>query len=112
MKPEDPKEETMSVIRANKNLSKMNDSQLNALVIVCVARGVDFAQVEEHAADWQGSGRKAVVYAACAFDLLISKLTETVVIAPSEESKLWSNLEGGHRFHVLPDLDLNAIFHN
>ena len=99
----------MQVIRAGKSLTKMTDIQLKALVIVCIARGVDFAQVEQCAANWQASGRKAVVYAACAFDLLVSKLTETVTYQPSDESRAWSSMDGGHRFHILPDLDIDAL---
>jgi len=62
------------VYRANRNLTKMTDLSLNTLVIVCVARGIDFDEIEKLAGTSYVVGRKAVKYAAAALDLFAQKL--------------------------------------
>jgi hypothetical protein len=93
------------VYRAGQNLTEMSDMRLKGIVIACVARGAQFSEIEAYAAEWQGSGRKDVIMAACAIDVLVDTLTKTVTVPPSPESQVWSNMEGGHIFHVKPDVE-------
>lgn len=99
------------VYRANRNLTKMTDSYLNALVIVCVARGIDFDEVEKLAENSYVIGRKAVKYAAAAIDLLTQKLVVSHRIPPSPETLAWSSgFEGGHSHYEIPDIE-KLLFH-
>lgn len=99
------------VYRANRNLTKMTDSYLNTLVIVCVARGINFDRIEDLAGTSYVVGRKAVKYAAAAIDLLTQKLVVSHRIPPSEETLLWSSVfEGGHSYHEMPDIE-KLLFH-
>lgn len=94
------------VYRANRNLSKMSDKELVALVETCVSQGVEPSEIDYYAERWQGGrSRKTVVRAAVAIDSLDRKLTKRIVIAPSDESRMWSNLEGGHTFFEKPDME-------
>ena len=94
------------VYRANRNLTKMTDASLNVLVIACVARGIDFDEIEKLAGNSYVVGRKSVKFAAAAIDLLAQKLVVSHRIPPSAETLAWSfGLEGGHTFHEMPDIE-------
>ena len=55
--------------KENHDLSKITDQSLNALVVACVARGVDFDEIEKLAGTSYVVGRKAFRYANAAIYL-------------------------------------------
>jgi len=94
------------VYRAGVCLTSMKDTELNAIVVAAVWQGADFSEIELYAEQNRLYGwRKAVAYAASAIDRIEYMFTETTRIEPSEESKMWSNFEGGHTFHKRPNDD-------
>jgi len=98
-----------SIIRGDERLAKYSDNQLAQLVASCICLGIDGEDLQMAVTGWQGGGRQAVRLAACAYDLLVQSQTKTVVIPPSEESMMWSSMEGGHRFHQRPIINIRDL---
>jgi len=94
------------IIRGNENLTKYGESQLAALVSSCLCAGIDAVEWQRQVDGWQGAGRMMVRKAAVAFDMLASLLTEAHVIEPSPESRVWSDMEGGHIFYTTPKISV------
>ena len=92
-----------NVYRAGVCLTSMKDTELNAIVVAAVWQGADFSEIELYAEQNRLYGwRKSVAYAASAIDQVEQMLTVKTYIEPSPESKVWSNLEGGHSFSEKP----------
>jgi len=87
------------------NLTKLTNTQLRAIVVKLTS---DF-EVKDHYdflnEPWNtcdSKSRPEVRAASRAIDAWKHVNTTTTFCEPSDESKAWSNLEGGHRFHQVP----------
>jgi len=98
-----------SIIRGSERLARFSDKQLAQLVASCICLGIDGEQLADYEASWQAGGRKMVIKAACAYDLLVHKNTKRIAFEPSDESKAWSSMEGGHIFFERPTYDISAL---
>lgn len=90
------------------NLTRHTDGQLAALVASVICLGVDATEIGETALSLPRA-RHWVRMAAAAFDLLQAKLTVAHVQSPSDESRAWSSLEGGHIWHELPNISVRNL---
>ena len=96
------------VIRNGVNLTSLSNKQLRNITESCFKAGIDkeyFDANIDEIKTIQGC-RIDVAMACLAIDMLCSLKTVTHFIAPSEESKLWSGMEGGHRHHERPKIDV------
>ncbi len=98
------------MIRAGHKLSKYSDKQLGQLVASTICMGVDGDELSAASDSYIiCRARPMVRMAAAAFDLLVQKNTTRSTIEPSQESRAWSDLEGGHLFHVEPVINIEAL---
>lgn len=98
-----------SIIRGGERLAKFSDRQLGYIVASCISFGIDGEALSDAESSWQARGRKMVVKAVCAYDLLVHKMTVSESFPASDESRAWSSFEGGHRFFHVPTYDIAAL---
>lgn len=99
-----------NVIRNKTNLSGLASHHLMAIAQSCVRFGVNESELIKAVAEHQfGRVRIQVACAAIAYDMLQSLKTVVHAQEPSKESKLWSNMEGGHTYHEVPEFDINEL---
>jgi hypothetical protein len=98
----------MYVIRNGVNLTRLSNASLIAIYnTLCVEPAVEASCVRS-IANYCVRGRKDVLRAVCAIEAYEAVKTVRVRFAPSEESRAWSDSEGGHVFDEIPVIDVLA----